>query len=221
MRVIITKRDSLAREAIERNVRERFPNWSVQAFGHATAAIAECRRDRFDVGILATDMPDVDGPEYIRSLAALGESARIAILCDRSDYRILQTLQDVRYHALLDAETATLVELELALNALLESRQYVSPNLVHVIANLRNGSHKMLSPREERVLALLGDGFDNAAVAERLAISPETVRTHRGAIMRKLNLHSSAALVRYAFAHGYTRRLSSSRHGPLLAIADG
>jgi DNA-binding CsgD family transcriptional regulator len=56
----------------------------------------------------------------------------------------------------------------------------------------------VLTDRERGVLQLIAEGYSNKQTANILNISLKTVETHRAAIMRKLNLTSSAALVRYA-----------------------
>lgn len=59
-----------------------------------------------------------------------------------------------------------------------------------------------LTEREEKILAYLADGASNQEIAEILMISPKTVARHRENIMRKLNLHSRAELVKYAIRKG-------------------
>ncbi|TMJ63944.1 MAG: response regulator transcription factor, partial [Alphaproteobacteria bacterium] len=56
----------------------------------------------------------------------------------------------------------------------------------------------VLTDRERGVVQLIAEGNTNKQVANKLGISLKTVETHRASIMRKLNLLSSAALVRYA-----------------------
>ena len=59
-----------------------------------------------------------------------------------------------------------------------------------------------LTDRESEVLAMLAEGASNQEIADSLVISPKTVERHRENIMRKLNLHSRAELVRYAIRKG-------------------
>ena len=59
-----------------------------------------------------------------------------------------------------------------------------------------------LSAREVEVLRLVAAGLTNAAVAERLFLSPRTVGWHLGSIYRKLGLHSRTELTRFAVEHG-------------------
>lgn len=63
---------------------------------------------------------------------------------------------------------------------------------------------KILSEKEQAVLELLGQGLSNEDAAPLLALSPETVQTHRRNIMRKLGVHSTAQLQSYALKRGFT-----------------
>ena len=59
-----------------------------------------------------------------------------------------------------------------------------------------------LTAREQEVLTPLVEGESNQAIADQLGISPKTVARHRENLMRKLNLHSRAELVKYAIRKG-------------------
>jgi len=55
-----------------------------------------------------------------------------------------------------------------------------------------------LSSRESTIVKLVAEGFSNKGISANLNISIKTVETHRATAMRKLDIHSTAALVRYA-----------------------
>jgi two-component system response regulator NreC len=59
-------------------------------------------------------------------------------------------------------------------------------------------SYELLTDREREILQLLAEGRANKEVANLLNISPTTVETHRGHILRKLSLHGTADLILYA-----------------------
>lgn len=61
---------------------------------------------------------------------------------------------------------------------------------------------EVLSERERQVLELVADGRTNSQIGDELGISPKTVARHRERIMKKLNLHSSTALVKFAIRQG-------------------
>jgi DNA-binding NarL/FixJ family response regulator len=74
-----------------------------------------------------------------------------------------------------------------------------------------------LTTREREVLGHLAGGLDNQAIAERLYVSPDTVRTHVNKILRKLGVHSRAEAARLALREdqresGHVTRIS----GPVL-----
>jgi DNA-binding NarL/FixJ family response regulator len=64
-----------------------------------------------------------------------------------------------------------------------------------------NGNGKLLTAREREVVQLIAEGNSNKKIAHLLSISVKTVETHRSASMRKLDIHSTAELVRYAVRH--------------------
>ncbi|MCU0559467.1 MAG: response regulator transcription factor [Desulfobacterales bacterium] len=62
----------------------------------------------------------------------------------------------------------------------------------------RDPDYESLTVREQEILALLAEGQSLRTIGERLFISPKTVENHRTSIMRKLGVHSSFELIRYA-----------------------
>jgi two-component system response regulator NreC len=69
----------------------------------------------------------------------------------------------------------------------------------------QSGLLKDLSEREVEVLTALAEGLTNKEIGERLFISPRTVDTHRTNLMKKLNTHHVAGLVRIAIKAGLVK----------------
>jgi len=59
-------------------------------------------------------------------------------------------------------------------------------------------SYDSLTPREQEIMVLLAEGMSTNQIADKLFISPKTAENHRSSIMRKLEIHSTIELVRYA-----------------------
>src|SRR4029453_18921132 len=72
----------------------------------------------------------------------------------------------------------------------------VSEGLLH--AFMTKGMDSPLSPRERSIVQLIAEGYSNKKIGSILNLSTKTVETHRAAAHRKLQLHSTADLVRYA-----------------------
>ena len=65
-------------------------------------------------------------------------------------------------------------------------------------ARITDAAYGTLTPREQEVMRLLAEGLSTKEVAEKLFVSPKTVENHRASIMKKLDLHSSLELFRFA-----------------------
>ncbi len=61
-----------------------------------------------------------------------------------------------------------------------------------------------LTKREREVLKMISNGMTSQDIAKQLFLSPRTIETHRANLMHKLNIHSTAGLIRYAFEHNLT-----------------
>jgi DNA-binding NarL/FixJ family response regulator len=65
-------------------------------------------------------------------------------------------------------------------------------------ARITDSAYGALTPREQEVMRLLAEGLSTRDIGQRLFISPKTVENHRANIMKKLEIHSTIELVRYA-----------------------
>lgn len=63
-------------------------------------------------------------------------------------------------------------------------------------------SYETLTAREREILHLVAEGFTSPDIAGRLGISSRTAETHRGNLMRKLDLRTQTDIIRYAFRRG-------------------
>jgi DNA-binding NarL/FixJ family response regulator len=94
-----------------------------------------------------------------------------------------------------------------AIEEVRNGRLYVSPGasqaIVDACATPSAGDGRHLTPRERQVLQLVGEGKSTKQIAEALHISVKTAEFHRGRLMKKLNVHDTANLVRYAIREGW------------------
>jgi DNA-binding NarL/FixJ family response regulator len=61
---------------------------------------------------------------------------------------------------------------------------------------------RLLTSRERTIVRMVAEGLSNKQIAQELKIAVKTVETHRATILRKLDLGSSAEMVRYAIRNG-------------------
>jgi len=91
-------------------------------------------------------------------------------------------------------------------------RSFVSPQVVHHLLNRLRGSASAyevpapedakLSVRELEILRLVAEGCDNDEIAERLVLSPRTVKNHVSSILAKLDMDNRVQAAVYAVRQG-------------------
>jgi DNA-binding NarL/FixJ family response regulator len=152
-----------------------------------------------DIALVDLALPDGDGMELIRDLRALNPEARVLVVT---------ASEDRHEHALAFAAGASgvlstmcrAVEVIAAIRKLCAGDVLVSPwdvvDLFRLVAEQREAKrtvHRLMAqftPRERDLLQLLAEGLNDAAMAERLGISPKTVRNHMVHVLDKLGVHS-------------------------------
>ena len=108
-------------------------------------------------------------------------------------------------------KTDAISELNSAIRAVHSGLRYISPSIAQTVLGIRKaGSERAanddgLTKREREVIRLISQGSTTKEVASTLRISPKTAQVHRDNLKRKLNLHSTAAMVHYAIQHKLIR----------------
>jgi len=165
----------------------------------SAAAVAEARRLRPDVVLVNSDLPDLDGVTTTRRIKSESPSINIILMTDRYDDEAALASIEAGCAGVLDKRRAW-VELVSAVRAAYHGETTLSQaELQRVVCKVRGGGHPgratELTDREEGVLACMREGLSNAQVAERLGITPNTVRNHVQRILFKLNVHSKLEAV--------------------------
>ncbi|MDL2077976.1 response regulator transcription factor [Streptomyces sp. GXMU-J15] len=211
VRVLLADDQTLVRAAFAMLV-ESAPDMEVvgQA-GTGREAVELARAERADLVVMDIRMPDLDGIEATRLIAADEDLAGVRVLVLTTydtDEHIVEALRagasgflvkDTRPADLLDA-IRTVAAGEALLSpgptARLIARFLRSPSAPSV------GGPEGLSEREREVLALVARGLNNTEIAEALRLSPLTAKTHVSRIMGKLGARDRAQLVIVAYESG-------------------
>jgi len=160
---------------------------------------------RPDIVVMDVAMPELNGIEATRRLAASAPHTRVIALSMHKDSVYVREIlrAGARGYLLKDSGAEDLVS---AIRAVAKGESYLSPAVSNAVLDdyRRHVTNPidLLTSREREVLQMLAEGKTNKEIAGVLNLSVYTVDAHRGRIMEKLNLHSINDLVRFAVRNG-------------------
>ncbi len=168
-------------------------------------ALEKARTLRPDVIILDVMMPGMSGLSVLRYLREVCPEARVLILSQYGHKEYVLPLLEAGAAGYL-LKNASDTDVVRAVRAVYEGNTYLYPPIAQLVVDALTCArdedpHRCLTLREREVLILVAQGYTNNEIARILGISPKTVDVHRTRMMKKLNLHSVAEIVRYAIRH--------------------
>ena len=211
IRLLLVDGQTLFRELLALRLTQE-PDFRVVAEASALAEIRqELRRVAVDVALVELALPDGGGVELIRDLRTLNPEARVLVLTASED-RHEHAVAFAAGASGVVSKTAHVAEIIVAIRKLCAGDTLLSPHeavelfrLVDEQREAERTAHRLvaqLTPRERELLQLLAEGLDDAAIAERLGISPKTVRNYMVHVLDKLGVHSRLQALVLAAHHG-------------------
>ena len=202
--VFIVDDDASVREALARLVRSA--GLRVEAFASAEEFLNRARPDSPSCLVLDVQLPDLSGLDLQRRMVDANNDMPIVFITGHGD--IPTTVRAMKAGA-IEFLTKPLVEgdvLESIRQAIARDRVVRDHNAETAYLRARRAS---LTPREEEIMEWVVSGLLNKQIAGELGISEETVKVHRGHVMRKMGADSLADLVRMSERLGMSRRKRS------------
>jgi DNA-binding NarL/FixJ family response regulator len=199
MRVLLAEDHALVRAGIHALV-AALPNVTevLEAVdGHeALAAVTEHRPD---VVLMDITMPRMNGLEATLRILKQSPRTRVIILSmHRSEELVWRAFRAGACGYLV--KTGAAVELQHALRAVERGQKYVSPSLQQSPVDFRAelSPLEQLTPRQREVLQLIAEGLTSRQIADALQIHVKTVDSHRTQLLKRLDIHDIAGVVRFA-----------------------
>jgi len=212
VRIVLADDEQLVRAGL-RLILESDPDFDVigEASNGAEAVDAAARLDP-DVVLMDIQMPEIDGLEATRRIAALGreDTCRVLVLTTfEVDEYVYEALRAGASGFLLKRTPAS--DLIAGIRVVAGGDALLAPSvtrrLIDQFAQLPAAAQDArsldeITEREREVLALVARGMSNAEIAEQLVLSEGTVKTHVKHIFGKLNLRDRAQAVIFAYDAG-------------------
>ena len=201
VRILIADAYEVVRTGLQRIV-ETQSSWEVVAVaGDGKEAIQMAIATKPDVAVIGYRLPLINGIEVTRQIRARLPKTEVLIFTVHDDEAVITQLLQAGARGFLFKSDANR-ELIAAIEALAYHKPFfttkVSEALLRSFTVPTEHGGSALTYRERQIVQGIAEGYSSKAIANLFNISVKTVETHRAAIMRKLNLSSSAALVRYA-----------------------
>jgi two-component system, NarL family, invasion response regulator UvrY len=202
IRVLIADDHAILRRGLQEILARELAD---SVFGEAKDAqevIERTQGDDWDLVILDITMPGRSGLDVLRDLKALRPKLPVLILSMHSEAQYGKRILRAGAAGFMNKESAP-EELIKAVQKVLAGGRYVSPALAERLAldlndEVRHDVHETLSHREFEVLRMIALGKTISQIAEELHLSVSTVSTHRARILEKMEMTTTAELMRYA-----------------------
>jgi DNA-binding NarL/FixJ family response regulator len=200
VRVVLVDDHTVVRRGLRKVLESTNEIEVVGEIGDGAKAVAESSSFNPDVVVMDVGLPGLNGIEATRQILSKAPTTQVLMLSMHADEQYIRqsAAAGAKGYLLKDADDQDLVSAVLAVK---RGETHFSSALASAAATAECPPDA-LSPREREVLARVCAGRTNREVAGELGLSVSTVETHRKHIIEKLDLHSTAELVRYAIRHG-------------------
>jgi DNA-binding NarL/FixJ family response regulator len=206
--ILIIDDHPLFREGLKAIV-ERNTNFEVVGeAGNGHQGLQMASQLKPDLVVMDISLPDTSGIQLTREIRTLLSETNIIIVSmhTKIDYIAEAFQAGATGYVVKESASKGLIK---GLETVSKGEYFLDSSLSHqVVKNIMNfpvkearitdNDYGSLTPREQEVMRLLAEGSPSKEIAKKLFISPKTVENHRSNIMKKLGLHSTMELVRYA-----------------------
>jgi DNA-binding NarL/FixJ family response regulator len=173
--------------------------------------LSAVRRERPDVVLVDLGLPDGDGISLGRTIVGERPETKVIALTALNDPKAVGEALRAGFAGYLTKDTP-LTHFVSMIEAAVDGQVVIPQRLAAGAVGARTAEERhasllaeQLSPRERQVLALLAEGASSEEIAERLSVSPNTVRTHVQSILTKLQVHSRLEAATFAVRFGIVK----------------
>jgi len=201
-RILIADDHEVVRSGL-RSILEAHAGWQVVAEAiDGKQAVLKALETKPDVAILDYSIPLINGVEATRQIRKRNPQVEVLIFTMHDSEALVGEVLEAGARAYLLKSDATQYLIS-AIEALSVHKPFfsgqVSEKLLETYLLTQKGKlGAVLSPRERIVVQLIAEGHGNKQMSSILNLSIKTIESHRAAAMRKLNVTSTAGIVRYA-----------------------
>ena len=205
LRLLLVDDHAIVREGLKRVLDPTSRNWGLTEAVSGFQALAFLRKSAFDLALVDLSMPGMNGLELIRRIKSEFPGVRVLVLSMHAEEQYALRAFKAGADGYVTKDVAA-TELAGAVRKVVAGGAYVTERLAESVVRQLNGSseaarHTLLTDRELDVLRRVAAGKRLTEIGSELHLSVKTVSTHKTRIQEKLQVSSTAELIRYALEH--------------------
>ena len=206
MRVLVCDDHPIVRRGLREILEQAGAPVTVGEAASVAEGLALARKQPWDTVVLDITMPGRSGLELLKELKSERPNVPVLVLSVHPAEQYAVRVLRAGASGYLTKESAP-EELLTAIRHIVRGGRYISPSVGETLADdlgrpAEQLPHHGLSDREFEIMRLLASGKRASEIAERLHLSVKTVSTYRARVLQKLNLRTTAEIMRYAIKHG-------------------
>jgi two-component system, NarL family, invasion response regulator UvrY len=206
IRLLIADDHAIVRRGVRDIINEMSRSFDITEASSAREALKEITTHPYSIVIMDVSFPDGNGLDILKQAMAVRPETRVLFLSMYPEEQYARRALKNGAYGYLTKDSAP-TELVSAIERVISGSKYVTrtlaERLVEDLAAPRiQEPHEKLSDREFQVMLALARGEKITDISEDLLLSPKTVSTYRARILQKLNLQTTAELIRYVMDRG-------------------
>jgi DNA-binding NarL/FixJ family response regulator len=203
IRILIVDDHAIVRRGLKELLTDE-PDLSVFEAGDGETASELIRKDHWDLIVLDLDLPGKSGLQLLEEVKRDSRSIPVLVLSVYSEEQFAVRTLRAGAAGFMSKDSAA-EDLILAIRRILGGGKHISQTVAELLlsqatpdSDAHTSPHEKLSDREFQILRLFGSGKTVSGIARELSISIPTVSTYRARILEKMELKTTAELIRYA-----------------------
>lgn len=203
IKIFVADDHSLIREGIKNIISKEFDMSVVGETADPLKIIELAQQIKPDLLILDLSMPGKSGLDVLKEIKSVAPETKVLIMTMLPEDQFAKRTLKAGASGYLTKDSAP-DELVSAIRKIINGKKYISPSLAEKLADDLDDTspkepHELLSDREFQVLKMIASGKSQTEIADELSIGISTVNTYRARILEKLNLHTNAELIHFAY----------------------
>ena len=201
-RILLVDDHPVVRQGIKQVLAGAFEPALVGEAATAEDGLTEVRATEWDVMVLDLTLPGMNGLDLLKDLRRERPALPVLVLSMHPSDQFARRAMHAGASGYLTKDSAP-TELVQAVSEVMAGRRYVTSTVMddlaqHQVPRSGQRPHEALSDREYQVMRLIASGLTVTQIAARLSLSVKTISTYRARVLDKMQIKTTAELMRYA-----------------------